>query len=248
MYKVEICIPVFNRGNDVKLLLKNIEHMNKHFKDKNVIFTLRIGDFNSTDIDLNVEIKKYQYDIHVFHLNGEFNICQALQACTDSVADPNKILCIIDADTCFTEKSYDQLEFHIKNVLEKNNSFIDSMTANEDSRKRIIPTVKDHHGGGILLIYNDDFKKSNGFKDSPYMDERGTYRGGHDTYYETMLINYGLKMFRPINNNIFLRFHSRSKTNKWYIGAVYSGPPHLWHDEKVLKTTEKGIIVYYKPK
>ena len=248
MYNITLCIPLYNRGKDFKLLLENVNDMYDYFKKNDIILSINVGDFNSTDIDLNNEIKKYKFKTNIYSLDGMFNICKSLQCCADNITDLNTILLFTDADVCITENSYNKIIYYIENILKKNINFIDTMTAIENGNNEIIPTLKEHNGGGILFIYNDDFKRTNGFKDSDFIKERGNYWGGHDAYYQSLFINFGLIMYRPITNTIYLRYHSRNKDNIWYSNhnyAYYSGPVRWTDNHKVIKSIDKNIDIYY---
>ena len=109
MRDIIICIPLYNRGKDIQLLINNINNMYDHFKSNNINLILHITDFNSTDINLNDEVLNKKFNTNIYTLSGKFNIGKALQCCADNVSDENSILLITDADVCFPENCWDYL-------------------------------------------------------------------------------------------------------------------------------------------
>jgi hypothetical protein len=223
--RLNICIPLYNRGEDVLKLLFNI----KDIWEKNKVFErpfeikVIIGDFYSTDINFQ-EIKKcFPYELVIINLDGNFNISKSIQACTDSVTNPNDILMIIDADTVF-EDGLNTFKHIINNVKQSESYYCPIVSTEAIPNKwpytfngKVYVPVSDHGGTGFVCVYNSDWIKSGGFNGSNYLLERGEFWGAHDDYMNVVLVKVALlKINREIVSNIWLRYHKRDVNKKWF--------------------------------
>ena len=217
--KINICIPLFNRGSDITKLLQNINSV----KTPDIILNVIIGDYHSTDVDLNQIIKDLEIKVTIIQIYGCFNLAKALQICSDTVLDPDELIMHIDADTVFDNGS--ELFKRICNYVIQGQSYYCPIVSTEGkplkwnanyNGKVYVPT-NDHHGSGLILIYNSDYKKSGGFNNSEYMNERGEIWGHH----EIIILNRlsFLNKIRLIESDIWLRIHNRDKDSVWYSGG-----------------------------
>jgi hypothetical protein len=77
-----VCVPLFNRHDDVTKLLHNLLGTSV-----STLFTIKIviADFNSTDIDFDKVLSQYTSGlVTIIKMAGTFNIAKALQACPKS--------------------------------------------------------------------------------------------------------------------------------------------------------------------
>jgi len=217
--KINICVPLFNRGSDITNLLQNINSI----KNPNITLNVIIGDYHSTDVDLNQIIKDLEIKVTVIQIDGCFNLAKSLQICSDTVLDPDELIMHIDADTVFD--NWSELFTRICNYVIQGQSYYCPIVSTEGrpliwnanyNGKVYVPT-HDHGGSGLILIYNSDYKKSDGFNNSEYMNERGEIWGHH----ETIILNRlsFLNKIRPIESDIWLRMHKRDKDSVWYSGG-----------------------------
>jgi len=214
--KINICVPLYNRGSDITKLLQNLNSV----KIPNIILNVIIGDYHSTDVNLNEIISELEIKTTVIQIEGRFNLAKALQICSETVLDPDELIMLMDADTVFDNES--ELFKRICDYVIQGETFYCPIVSTEGLPKKWgcywngkvhVPT-EDHYGEGVMLMYNSDYKKAGGFNNSEYMHERGEIWGGH----ESILINrlYFLRKIRPIESDIWLRLHKRDKDTVWY--------------------------------
>ena len=221
--QIHICVPLYNRGEDISHLLNNLQDIHNKL-DKNIVsFQVHIGDFNSTDIDLHQLIKNFNFKVNIYSIEGNFNISIALQKCFDNITQLDDLVFTLDADTVLeTEETF---YFIVKNV-EKNKTFYCPIVSTEDNIKNFNSTFNgkiyvpntDHGGSGAIAIYNEDLKRTNEYKNSEFLGPRGELWGWHDTYLTNKISDSGLKWIRRIETNIWLRNNNgkKDKTSKWY--------------------------------
>lgn len=215
------CIPLWNRGDDIKLLLSNLERIYINI-NKKINFHTLISDFYSSDINLEIEKKKYSYQIDILYINEPFNISKGIKYATDRVKDGN-IIMILDADTVF-DNDFNIID--IINLIKENESFYCPIVSFEyvrkdfkkfvmyNKEKKLYIPIKDTRGEGMILCYSSDWKKSKVFIGSEFLDSRGETWGQHDTYMVKSLENIGLKKIRLITDKIWLRKNNKNNT-KW---------------------------------
>ena len=214
--KINICIPLYNRGSDITKLLHNLNSV----KVPDIILNVIIGDYHSTDVNLNEIISEIELKTTVIKIEGRFNLAKALQICSETVLDPDELIMTMDADTVFDNES--KVFTRICNYVIQGQSYYCPIVSTEGLPKKwgsqyngkvYVPT-EDHFGEGVMLMYNSDYKKAGGFNNSEYMHERGEIWGGH----ESVLINrlHFLRKIRYIESDIWLRLHKRNKDTRWY--------------------------------
>jgi hypothetical protein len=217
--KINICVPLFNRGSDITNLVQNINSI----KIPNITLNVIIGDYHSTDVDLNQIIKDLEIKVTVIQIDGRFNLAKSLQICSDTVLDPDELIMHIDADTVFDNGS--ELFTRISNYVIQGQSYYCPIVSTEGRPKKwssqyngkvYVPT-EDHCGSGLILIYNSDYKNSGGFNNSEYMNERGEIWGHHERILLSRLSF--LNKIRHIESDIWLRMHKRDKDSVWYSGG-----------------------------
>jgi glycosyltransferase involved in cell wall biosynthesis len=217
---ITICIPLWNRGDDIKKLLSNLEILH-HKLDKNVVnFNLIIADFCSTDVDLALETSKCTFPVRIKSIDDVFNIAVGI---TSAVNDAmTELVLITDADTVFDEN----IDLHrLCGRITEGQTFLAPICSTEaepnglwgsiyNSSKHIHVPTNDHGGSGFVLCYLSDWKRSRVFIDSGYLEERGRYWGGHD---DVMSRDLGrcLSRVRYITDEIWTRPNIR-------VGAWYS--------------------------
>lgn len=214
-----MCIPLYNRGEDISKLLYNINDIYNSI-DKNILnINVIIGDYNSTDIDFNEIISKISVPVKIIQIKGTFNLSKSLQICSDSVKKMDELIMHLDADTVFEGGSEFLIE--ICNKVIKRKTYYCPIVSTEYkprgwkakfNEKIYIPT-SDHGGRGFIIIYNSDYKKSKGFLNSKYMSDRGEIWGGHENILRSRF--KFLKIIRCIESNIWLRNHLRTKS-RWF--------------------------------
>jgi glycosyltransferase involved in cell wall biosynthesis len=223
-YKIlHICIPLWNRGPDIEKLLANLEEIHQKIDKSKLKFEVHITDFHSTDIDLNIKQKEVSYPLHVYNLNGQFNIGIALQNCFNQVSNPDHLVMICDADTVFENGEHNLLR--VINDVKQGINFYCPVVSFEDKPRgsrvefkggRYTPQ-EDTGGRGFMILYNSDLQRSGTFGNSPYLSERGKKWGGHDSYLAERLSNLRLHCIRPIEEWIWLRAHDRDpQKNGWF--------------------------------
>lgn len=219
MKLVNICIPLYNRGYNVTKLLHNINDIYNNV-DKKIDVKVIIGDFHSTDIDFESIIPLLDVPVHIIQLEGTFNMVKSLQTCSDYVSDPDEIIMHSDADVVFENGS--ETIFNMCELVKKGETYSSPICGTEQMPFRwsytfngsfYVPT-EDHHGGGILIIYNEDYKRLNGYTNDPYMGERGEIWGQHENILKSRLSS--LVRIRKINPYIWSRCHERDGNIKWF--------------------------------
>ena len=232
--KYYICIPLYNRGNDVYRLLHNLNTL--YQKLNTSLLEVIIGDFHSTDISFpdvfseihlnNTKTGQKSFNIKVLQIDGNFNIAKSLQICADYCGETNNgsrediNLMFVDADTVFESESvFENL------LIERGKTYYCPIVSTEAkptqwdatfNGKVYVPDC-DHLGTGLIAININDYQQSGGFKDSEFMGERGEYWGQHDTYLDYKLKSRGLKPIRPVESNVWLRSHQRNaEASKWF--------------------------------
>jgi hypothetical protein len=215
---LNICIPLWNRGFDIKKLFENLDIINKKLDQTIITFEVYIGDFKSTDINLELEKSLYSFKINTVYIEGPFNISIGIIKAVELVK--SGLLLITDADTVFDN---DINLYALCNDITEGKTFFTPICSTEskpllwsylyDSIKQIyVPTV-DHGGAGCVLCYLSDWKNANVFIGSDYLLERGQYWGGHDDKMSNDL-RVNLSRIRYISDNIWTRPNIR--TGKWY--------------------------------
>jgi len=217
---INICIPLYNRGNDITKLIHNINDISKIIDKINIILKVHIGDYHSTDVDLYELVKQVQINTNIIQIDGKFNLAKSLQLCSDTVTDPNELIMHIDADTVLENGL--ELFKSICNQVIQGKTFYCPIVSTEGNPsgwprkyngKVYVPT-RDHFGKGLIVIYNSDYKKSNGFIGSEFMKQRGEIWGSHEIVLEKRL--KFLNIIRPITSDIWLRDHKRNHNTTWY--------------------------------
>ncbi len=216
-----ICVPLWNRGYDMIKLLENLDILYKKL-DKNIDFNfgISIGDFYSTDINFENEIKKYDYKICIDKYKHPFNIVIGIMNAVFNVDKKTDIIMVTDADTVF----YENIDLYkMCKSIEKGKTFYVPICSAEaktrlwetkyDEKKNIYIPLIDHGGSGLVLVYLDDWKTINVFNNSDYLGKRGEIWGGHDDEMSKYL-STKLYRIRDINDEIWSRPNNRK--GEWY--------------------------------
>jgi len=204
--EITIIVPLWNRGKYMSELFTNIQNIinSKGEKFVNVV----IGDFHSTDINLE-EIKiKYSYPINILQIDGDFCIGKSLQLCFETIKHKNGIVYFCDVDAHLPDTIFETIR---KNTI-KGVQYYCPIVSFEKPNKDIWTPISDHKGGGHIGVYISDFKSSNGWNNSKYMTS--TQWGGHDSHIRIVL-RKRLKEFRPIESDQWVKTHPRP-IGKWF--------------------------------
>lgn len=216
---INICIPLYNRSNHIKSLLKNIDDLIKKTGEPRV--TVWIADFESTDISLKEYVMNFPFTIHVLTLGGPFIIGRGLQVLGDQIP-MNEIIYFIDADAVLPETIFTTL----RNYVVKGEQFYCPQVGRENRFGKVcLPDFpRDHGGKGHIGVYSDDFKRSGGWQNRIHLArgwETGlgpmekTKWGGHDTHLYNKLRWLDLTDYRPREYEQYIKYHERKDLN-WY--------------------------------
>jgi glycosyltransferase involved in cell wall biosynthesis len=213
---ITVIIPLWNRGKHMKELLENIQNIIDSNIEKKV--SVMIGDFNSTDIDLEKIKLSCTFPIDILIFDGDFCIGKALQLCFEKIKNNEGIVYFCDADAHFPKEIFERIR---KNTI-RGKQYYCPIVSFEKPNKEIWTPIVDHKGTGHIGIYISDFKLSKGWTNSKYMTT--TQWGGHDSYmYAILTRNLRLKAFRHIENDQWVKIHERPK-GKWYTKTRVKNP------------------------
>jgi len=240
-----ICIPLWNRGSDMCKLLENIEILYKKLDTNILDLNVSIGDFNSDDVNLKEEIKKYSFKTTIVYIEGPFNITVGITKAVETVKDG--ILLITDADTVFDVNiNLHSLHGHAKEGEKYLSPICSSEAEPSDALwksvynpiKKIYVPNHDHNGAGLVVCYLSDWKNANVFIGSGFLEERGKYWGYHDDVMRRDL-GKNLSRTRFITDEIWTRPNSRSAGN-WYStgGSGLYKPTNI----EIYKSLDKKLI------
>jgi hypothetical protein len=215
---VNICIPLWNRAEHIKGLLINLQNIINNTQDKNV--KVWIADFHSTDIDLNMYIKQFTYPIEIVLHNGPFIIAKGLQNTAEKMP-LNEIVYFTDADAFLPNEIFNR----IRTYTIQGKQFYCPMVAYQEQNNTLWlpPAGKDHGGKGHIGVFLSDFKLCNGWKDKQHLTaipikgpgpmERLQW-GGHDGHLYNKLRWDQLNVYRPRENDQWVKYHIRNN-NEW---------------------------------
>ena len=215
---INLCIPLYNRSDHIKSLLKNIDDLIKKTGDTNVV--VWIADFESNDIDLKKYVLNFSFTIHVLTLGGPFIIGRGLQVIGDQIP-LNEIIYFIDADAVLPERIFQTL----RNYVVKGDQFYCPEVGRQNRFGKVCLGEKDHGGKGHIGVYSDDFKQSGGWQNRQHLArgwEKGvgpmekTKWGGHDTHLYNKLRWLNLSVYRPREYDQYIQYHERPK-GEWYV-------------------------------
>lgn len=222
---LHMCIPLYNRGVDVTQLLYNINDI--HNKIKDVDIKVIIGDYHSTDVDLETIKTKLQVPINIILIDGAFNLSKSLQICSDTVLNLDDLIMHLDADTVIENgpELIPEILSHVKQGVSYycpicSTEYKMPGTSSTSNGKIFIPN-HDHGGSGLIIVYNSDYKKSNGFHNTEFMNDRGEKWGSHEVVLLQRLSF--LFKYRRIESSIWLRTHKRDNLSWYSIGGEIPG-------------------------
>ena len=231
--QVNFIVPLWNRGNDLLMLLENL---------KGVDCKILVIDHNSTDI-VNYfhpekptwnDIKK-EYKNVMMHTNPNlFNWAQAIQLGVNQIINTSSIVVLTDADTVFDNPK--QFIKDIRAAVQEGKTYFCPNVGTEAKPTKWqakfngrcwVPT-EDPRGAGLIACYKSDFQRSGGFCNTEFMGARGQEWGGADVKLMERLDWIGLTKIRPTLSNVWLRKNDRDSKNKWYSKTGGDG----WYETK----------------
>jgi hypothetical protein len=226
--KINLVIPLKNRGKHMRLLLENIQNIVNNTHEQHI--KVWIGDFHSTDINLPKFITQFTYPIELVLFNGVFMIGKSLQVTAEKITNRDEIIYFCDADSSFPDSIFSRIREHtVKNV----SFYVPMVSRQSHSGKLIYPFPPNGHGGkGNLGVYVDDFIKSGGwstgffYQDATFSHNKNTPDhinppktgsgnpfsrkewGKHDEHiFHLLLKGMNLTPIRPREKDQFIRWH-----------------------------------------
>ena len=196
--KINVVIPLKNRGKHIALLLNNIQNIVKQTNEMNV--KVWIGDFHSTDINLSEFITQFSYPIEIVLFKGVFRIALALQKTAEKVTNANEIFYFCDADSVFPNCIFER----IRKLVKQGESCYIPCVSRQQHNGRLLTAM--YGGTGNVGVYVEDFVKANGWND--WTINRVAY-GKHDTHIHRRLVAIGLKVHRPLEKDQWIRSHRK---------------------------------------
>ena len=227
------CVPLWNRGNDISMLLENLNKIYSELDRTKITFTVTISDFHSDDIDLEQKKKEIDFPLRILYLDGRFNIALSLQNSIDSITkesiNDNDIILLCDADAVFDD-GVNLLKEISEQVIQGKTYYCPIVSTEAKPTWRcnfngkIYVPVEDHWGCGTVATYVSDIKRTGGYHGSDFLGTRGEEWGGHDSLITSKLKGF-LVPVRNIESRIWVRSHVRPTTNYWYRKAptIYHG-------------------------
>ena len=213
--KVNVVIPLKNRGKFITLLMQNIQRIVNKTGEKNI--KVWIGDFHSTDVNLKALAEKHTFPIEIVLFRGVFKIALALQRTAEKVTNPDEILYFCDGDSVFPDDIFNR----IRRLTIKNEQFYAPMVARPARGGKIIPPFppNGHGGKGNVGVYVDDFQKSGGWGVGYFSEDKALGKksgdpmarvrwGKHDEHiWHLLLRRQKLKAARPRECDQYTRWH-----------------------------------------
>jgi len=222
--RINFIVPLWNRAENIKDLLNNVEDIIQQTGDKNI--RMIIGDYHSTDINMETYLyqNQFSYPIELVKFDGDFIIGHALQICGEKVTDNNEILFFCDVDAFISDEFFDVIRKHTI----KGKQFFCPLVSRQ-LKDGSLYTWNDANyfkdgkrtgGVGHIMVYVEDWERSGGWKKSKFM--RKVTRGGHDTYMYKTLLKI-MKCHRHLETKHYTKYHPRSiTTSKWYSEMKYN--------------------------
>jgi glycosyltransferase involved in cell wall biosynthesis len=216
--KINVIVPLWNRGFHIKPLMANIEDIVNKTNENQL--KLWISDFKSTDINLNVEIAKYTYPIEIVLLDPPFIIGKGLQIAAEKIpSDANELIYFCDADSVFPLDIFARIRMSVQ----KNKTFYAPLVSREN-KDGVVENSINKGGKGNIGIHVADFVRSRGWRYPKHMNcipesvgpmERTAW-GKHDTHiYEVFKKVIRLTPVRHVESDQWVRYHPRD-TDGWF--------------------------------
>lgn len=216
---VNIIVPLWNRGEHIKLLLENLKVAVNATNEKQI--KLWISDFHSSDIDLPEYIKQYTsvFPIEIVLLPGPFIIGKALQIAAEKIPGANGLIYFTDADIVLPNEIFNR----IRNSVIRGKTFYAPVVSRENEHGVVEESVN-QGGKGCIGVHILDFLKSKGWRYPNHVgcgvEGKGspmtrTAWGKHDTHiYQVLKVLQRLKPVRLSETDQWVRFHKR---DGWYL-------------------------------
>ena len=215
---IVVCVPLYNRGADITYLLGRI----KEILDGNPAdVSVNIGDYSSTDVDLEHLKEKFDYKINIIDIEGKFSRAGGLHYSSMRAverSDPDTIIFHCDADMHLPDDIFTKIKQHTKN----GETFYVPIYGFECVDGEV--EFYEHGGKGNLSLYSGDYRRfvaGGGYGDMVFK----TTWGEEDHYiYENLI-----KILDPVRipePGFYSRWHKREQSD-WYSSKMinkYSDP------------------------
>lgn len=211
--KINVVIPLKNRGKHLRLLLKNIQEIVNETNENNI--KIWIGDFHSSDVDLKRELDNCTFESEIVWFDGVFVIGRCLQVTAENIKNPDEIIYFCDVDSVFPTCIFERIR---EQTIQGKQFYVPMVSRETRSRKLLYPFPPNDHGGkGNVGVYVSDFVKSGGWRIG-YFYQDGKNKGGdpftrkqwgkHDEHiFHLLKIGCGLISARPKEKDQWIRWH-----------------------------------------
>jgi len=212
---VNVIVPLWNRGEHIKLLLTNIRDIVHKTNEKAI--KVWISDFHSSDINLPDLVKDYQFPIEIVLIDRPFIIGKALQLAAERVGDVDELLYFCDADIVLPTGIFARL----RKLVVPRKTFYVPLVSVETPHGQILENTK-LNSKGCVGVHVKDFVESKGWRYREHYNNRRlkglpgpmerTSWGGHDRHiFEVLRVVQKLTPIRPIEKDQWIRYHTHKK-------------------------------------